>query len=214
MIYKTLSQLKERHKEIMSSYKETLPFYKRGSFFCALRIVFFIAWCIIWLESGNRYLKLDYVYYDMGDARLLIIPMLISVLGFFIIKPYKIWTERTYFGKIEKIEKQNAILIKKDDKGAKVIIKRMHMVMYDGLSTLTIRKSNGRLAKRKVPHIASFDKLYDLDTSVSVINGVMFPVPMNKAVIPENMCLCTRCGSFESEKRTRCSMCFTTLWYK
>ena len=214
MIYKTLSQLKERHNEIMASYQETIPFYRRGSFYCAMRIVLFIAWCIIWLESGNRYLKLDYVYYDMGDARLLIIPMLISVLGFFIIKPYKIWTDRTYFGKIEKIEKQNALLIKKDDKGAKVIIKRMHMVMYDGVNTLTIRKSNGRLAKKKVAHIASFDKLYDLDTSVCVINGVFFPVPMNDAVIPENMCLCTRCGSFESEKRTRCSMCFTTLWYK
>ena len=214
MIYKTLSQLKERHAEIMSSHKETLPLYKRGVFLCILRIVIFIFWCFIWLESGNRYLNLDYVYYDMGDARLLIVPLLISVLGFFIIKPYKIWSQRTYFGKIEKIEKQNAELIKKDEKGAKIVIKRMHMVMYDGLNTLTIRKKNGRLAKRKVPNLASFDKLYDIDSSVSVINGERFPVPMNKGIIPDGMCLCTRCGSFEKQERTRCSMCFTTLWYK
>ena len=214
MIYKTLSQLKERHKEIMTSYKETLPLYKRGTFRCALRVVFFVLWCVVWLESGNRYLSLDYVYYDMGDARLLIVPMLISIAGFFIIKPYKIWTDRTYFGKIEKIEKQNALLIKKDDKGARVIIKRMHMVMYDGYNMLTIRKKNGRLAKKKVPNLATFDKLYDIDSSLSVINGLRFPAPMNKGVIPEGMCLCTKCGSFESKERIRCSMCFTTLWYK
>ena len=214
MIYKTLSELKERHGEIMSSYKNTLPFYKRGTFFCLLRIALFIFWCFVWLESGNRYLKLDYVYYDMGDTRLLIVPMLLCVLGFFIFKPYKIWTDRTYFGKIEKIEKQNAELIKKDDKGMKVVIKRMHMVMYDGFNTLTIRKKNGRLAKKKVPNLAAFDRLYDLDSSICVINGVRFPAPMNKGVIPENMCLCTKCGSFEKKERTRCSMCFTTLWYK
>ncbi len=214
MIYKTLLQLKERHDTIMSSYKGTLPLYKRGIFHCFLRCVFFVLWCIIWLESGNRYLKLDYVYYDMGDSRLLIVPLLISVAGFFIFKPYKIWTSRTYFGKIEKIEKQNALLIKKDEKGAKVIIKRMHMVMYDGFNTLTIRKPNGRLAKKKVPNLASFDKLYDIDSSLSVINGLRFPVPMNYGVVPEGMCLCTKCGSFESNERTRCSMCFTTLWYK
>lgn len=214
MIYKNLSQLKERHEEIMSSYTATLPLYKRGSFHCFIRCVLFVLWCFIWFESGNRYLKLDYVYYDMGDTRLLIVPMLISVAGFFIIKPYKIWTQRTYFGKIEKIEKQNAVLIEKNEKGTKVIIKRMHMVMYDGMNTLIIRKKNGRLSKKKVPNLASFDRLYDLDSSVSVINGLRFPAPMNKGVIPQNMCLCTKCGSFESKERTRCSMCFTTLWYK
>ena len=119
MIYTTLSQLKTRHKEIMSSYKNTIPFYKRSTFFCLLRIVAFFAWCLIWFESGNRYLKIDYVYYDMSDMRLLFIPMLLSIIGFFIFKPYKIWTDRTYFGKIEKIEKQSAELIKKDEKGKK-----------------------------------------------------------------------------------------------
>lgn len=214
MIYTTLSQLKTRHKEIMSSYKNTLPFYKRGTFFCLLRIAAFIGWCITWFESGNRYLKLDYVYYDMGDMRLLFVPMLLSAVGFFVFKPYKLWTDRTYFGKIEKIEKQSAELIKKDDKGKKVVIKRMHMVMYDGFNTLTIRKKNGRLVKKKAPNLAAFDKLYDIDSSVSIINGLRFPVPMNRNVIPENMCLCTKCGSFEKKERTRCSMCFTTLWYK
>lgn len=214
MIYTTLSALKTRHKEIMSSYKTILPYYKRGSFFCLLRIILFIAWCIIWLESGTRYLSLDYVYYDSGDTRLIAIPILISVIGFFIFKPYKIWSQRTYFGKIEKIEKQSAELIKKDGKGGKVIIKRMHMVMYDGYNLLTIRKKNGRLAKRKVPNLASFDRMFDIDSSVSVINGVRFPVPMNEGVIPEGNCLCTKCGSFENKERIRCSMCFSTLWYK
>lgn len=214
MIYKTLSQLKERHGSIMSSYKAVIPTYKRVTFFCLLRIVLFVLWCFIWLESGNRYLNLDYVYYDSGDTRLIAIPLLISVVGFFIFKPYKIFTERSYFGKIEKIEKQSAELIKKDKSGAKVIIKRMHMVMYDGYNLLTIRKKNGRLAKKKVPNLASFDKLYDIDSSVSVINGVKFPVPMNKGVVPENKCLCTKCGSFETSDRIRCSMCFTLLWYK
>ncbi|MBR2021486.1 MAG: hypothetical protein IJ939_03530 [Clostridia bacterium] len=214
MIYKSLSQLKERHEEIMSSYKNNLPLHSKGSFWCIVRCVLFVLWCFIWLESGNRYLNLDYVYYDMASAKLIIVPLLIAVAGFFIFKPYKIWTERTYFGKIEKIEKQSAELIKKDENGVKVIIKRMHMVMYDGYNTLTIRKKNGRLAKKKVPNLATFDKLYDIDSSLSVINGLRFPAPMNKAVIPENMCLCTKCGSFESKERTRCSMCFTTLWYK
>lgn len=214
MIYKTLSQLKERHGQIMDSYHATLPFHKRGVFFCLLRIVFFLAWCFIWFESGNRYLNLSYVYYDMGDSRLILIPMLLSLIGFFVFKPYKIWSQRTYFGKIEKIEKQSAELIKKNENGTKVVIKRMHMVMYDGFNVLTVRKKNGRLAKKKVPNLASFDRLYDIDSSISVINGLRFPVPMNKTVIPENMCLCTKCGSFEKNTRTRCSMCFTTLWYK
>ena len=113
MIYKTLSQLKERHNEIMSSYKSTLPFYNRGVFFCLLRIVLFLAWCFLWLYSGKKYLSLDYVYYDYGDVRFLIVPMLLAIIGFFIFKPYKIWTDRTYFGKIERIEKQSAEIIKK-----------------------------------------------------------------------------------------------------
>ena len=214
MLYTTLSQLKSRHSEIMSSYKNTLALYKRGTFFCFLRVVLFVTWCIVWLESGNRYLNLDYVYYNSGDIRLLVIPLLISTLGVFIFKPYKIWTERTYFGKIEKIEKQNAILIRKNEKGEKIRIKRMHMVMYDGLNTLTIRNINGRLVKKKVPNLAKFDSIYDIDSSVSVINGLVFPAPMNKAVIPKDKCFCTSCGSFESLERTRCSMCFSTLWYK
>ncbi|MBQ7399323.1 MAG: hypothetical protein IJW06_02520 [Clostridia bacterium] len=214
MIYNTLSQLKERHAEIISSYRETLPIYKRGTFWCFIRCVLFVLWCLIWLESGTRYLNLDYVYYDMGSSKLIFVPMLISVAGFFIIKPYKIWTGRTYFGKIEKIEKQSAELIKKDDKGAKVIIKRMHMVMYDGMNVLTVRKPSGRLVNKKVPNLINFDRIYDIDSSISVINGLRFPVPMNKNVIPEGMCFCTKCGSFESKERTRCSMCFTTLWYK
>lgn len=214
MIYKTLSQLKERHKSIMSSYKSIILPINRGSVHCIIRILLFVAWCYIWLESGTRYLSLDYVYYDNSDARLIIVPMLLCLLGILIFSPQKIWTRRTYFGKIEKIEKQSAELIKKDNSGRKIIIKRMHMVMYDGFNLLTIRKSNGRLCKRKVPNLASFDKLYDLDSSVSVINGVTFPVPMNKAVVPEGKCLCTRCGSFEKAERQRCSMCFTLLWYK
>lgn len=214
MIYKTLSELKERHKNIMSSYKNIFPFIIRGSGICLIRIVLFIAWCIIWFESGSRYLSLDYVYYDKGDVRLIAIPMILSVIGFFIFKPYKIWTNRTYFGKIERIEKQSAELVKKDKNGVKVVIKRMHMVMYDGMNVLTVRKANGRLCKRKVPNLITFDRLYDIDSSVSVINGVKFPVPMNKNVIPEGKCLCTKCGSFEKSERQRCSMCFTLLWYK
>ena len=214
MIYTTLSQLKTRHKEIMSTHKDVLPFYKRGPFRCFLRIVLFLAWCALWLYSGKTYLSLDYVYYDAGDVRFLIVPMLLAVIGFFIFKPYKIWTQRTYFGKIEKIEKQSAEIIKKNEKGAKVVIKRMHMVMYDGFNTLSIRKKSGRLVKRKVPNLATFDRIYDLDSSVSVICGEKFPAPMNRAVVPEGKCFCTKCGSFESTTRTRCSMCFTTLWYK
>lgn len=214
MIYKTLSQLKERHGEILSTYKTTLPFYKRGVFFCLLRIVLFAAWCFIWLYSGKNYFSLDYVHYDKSDARFLIVPMMLAIIGFFIFKPYKIWSDRTYFGKVEKIEKQSAEIIKRNEKGAKVVVKRMRMVMYDGFNTLTIRKKNGRLVKRKVPNLASFDKIYDLDSSVSVICGVRFPAPMNKAVVPQDKCFCTKCGSFEKTTRTRCSMCFTTLWYK
>ena len=214
MIYNSPLQLKEIHSEIMSSYKRIIPFYKRGIFFCLLRIALFAFWCFIWFESGNRYLNLDYVYYDMGDTRLLIVPLMLSVIGFFVFKPYKIWSQRTYYGKIEKIEKQNAELIKKDKKGTRVVIRQTHMVMYDGFNTITVRKKNGRLSKKKVPNLATFDRLYDLDTSVSVINGVRFPVPMNKNVIPAGMCLCTKCGSFEKKTRTRCSMCFSTLWYK
>lgn len=215
MIYTTPSQLKERHNSIMSSYKNTIPFYKRGSFFCLMRIVIFIAWCIVWLESGNRYLNLDYVYYDTADARLLIIPMLLCTIGLFVIKPYKIFTTYTFYGKIEKIEKQSAELVTKDKQGKKVVIKRMHMVMYDGYNIITVKKKGGKRTKKiKVPNLATFDRLYDLDSSVSVINGVRFPVPMNKNVVPSGMCLCTKCGSFEKNTRTRCSMCFTTLWYK
>lgn len=214
MIYKTLLQLKERHQSIMSSYNNTIPLYKRGTFHCLMRLVLFILWCYIWLESGNRYLSLDYVYYDMTDTRLIIIPLLISLAGIFIFKPQSIFTKRTFFGKIERIEKQNAEIIKKDYNGTKVRIKRMHYVVYDGMNTLTIRKANGRLVHRKVPNLASFDTLYDLDSSVSVINGQRFPVPMNKQVLPQGKCLCTKCGSFETSERKRCSMCFTTLWYK
>ena len=214
MIYTTLSELKERHKSILSSHNSTLPAYSKGFERCVFRCILFILWCYIWLESGMRYLSLDYVYYDMGDTRLIVVPMLIGLAGIFIFKPYKIWTERTYFGKIEKIEKQHAETIKKDAKGTKVTVRKIQRIIYNGTNTLTIRKPNGRLVQRKVPNLASFDRIYDIDSSVSVINGVKFPVPMNKNVIPESMCLCTRCGSFEKKERTRCSMCFSTLWYK
>lgn len=214
MIYTTLSQLKERHKSIMSAYNTALPFYCKGFQQCVLRCILFVLWCFIWLESGTRYLSLDYVYYDMSDTRLIIVPMLISLAGIAIFKPYKIWSRRTYFGKVEKIEKQHAETIKKDEKGRKVTVRKIQRIIYNGTNTLTIRKPNGRLVQRKVPNLASFDRIYDIDSSVSVINGVVFPVPMNKAVVPENMCLCTKCGSFEAKERTRCSMCFTRLWYK
>lgn len=213
MIYTTLSELKKRHKEIMSSYKK-LPFYLRGFEICILRCILFVLWCYIWLESGTRYLSLDYVYYDMTDPRLIIVPVLVFLLGIAIFKPHRIWTAKTYFGKIEKIEKQHAETVTKNEKGVKVIVRKMASILYNGTNVLTIRKPNGRLVQRKVPNLASFDKLYDIDTSVSVINGVKFPIPMNKAIIPGEMCLCTKCGSFEKKERTRCSMCFSTLWYK
>ena len=214
MIYTTLQELQKRHKEIMSSYKTTLPFYLRGFEQCILRCVLFVFWCYIWLESGTRYLSLDYVYYDMTDPRLIIIPTLLFLVGIAIFKPQTIWTSRTYFGKIEKIEKQHAETVIKNEKGVKVIVRKMASILYNGTNVLTIRKPNGALVQRKVPNLASFDRLYDFDTSVSVINGVKFPVPMNRGIIPENMCLCTKCGSFEKRQRSRCSMCFSTLWYK
>lgn len=213
MIYTTLSELKKRHKEIMTSYK-SLPFYRRGFELCVLRCVLFVLWCYIWLESGARYLSLDYVYYDMTDPRLIIIPTLLVLIGIAIFKPQAIFTNRTYFGKIEKIEKQHAETITKNEKGVKVVVRKMASILYNGTNLITIRKPSGRLVQRKVPNLAFFDRLYDIDTSVSVINGVKFPVPMNRDVIPKDRCFCTKCGSFEKRERTRCSMCFSTLWYK
>ncbi len=198
----------------MSSYKSTVPFYNRGWERCVFRCVLFLVWCFVWLESGVRYVNLDYVYYDMTDTRLIVVPMMISLLGIWIFKPYKLWTERTYFGKIERIDKQNAIVIKKDEKGMKVIVKKLRSAVYAGTNVLTIRRSDGKLVQRSVPNLLHFDSIYDLDTSVSVVCGVKFPVPMNKEVFPKGNCFCTKCGSFEQPEYKRCSMCHSLLWYK
>ncbi len=203
----------EKHNAVTASYKKTVPFYLRGTERCVLRILLFVLWCIIWLESGTRYVNLSYVYFD-SDARAIVIALLLCIVGYFIFKPYKIFTERSYFGKIEVIEKQRAETIKKDKYGKKVRIKDIHAGLYDGTNVLTIRKPNGRLVKKTVPNLIAFDGIYDLDRYVSVVCGVRFPAPMDKTVIPEKTCFCTNCGSFEKQERTRCSMCYSLLWYK
>ncbi len=205
--------LAEKHKEIYSLCRNTLPFYSRGREKRFLRVILFILWCIIWLESGKRYASLSYVYLD-SDARAVVVAVLLCVLGYFIFKPYKIFTERTYFGKIEVIEKQRAETIKKDKHGKKVHIKDIHSGLYDGTNMLIVRTPTGRLKKKKVPNLVAFDSIYDIDIPVSVMSGEKFPVPLTRDFLPGNRCFCTRCGSFERLEKERCSMCFSLLWYK
>jgi hypothetical protein len=144
----------------------------------------------------------------------IIILTLISIVGFAVFRPLKIFTDRTYCGIIEGIEKQHAETAKKDKNGTKVVEKKLTRIVYNGTNVLTIRKPSGLVIKRRVPNLAKFDLIYDIDTPVSVINGVKFPVPMKKETIPKGTVMCTKCGSFEVERRTRCSMCFYSLWYK
>ena len=207
------SLTKEKHKRIADTYRQNMPFYLRGFERCVMRVVLFVLWCVIWLESGTRYVNLSYVYFD-SDTRAVIVSLLLSILGYFIFKPYKIFTERSFCGKVEMIEKQRAETVKKDKNGKKVREKGIRSGLYDGTNVLVIRKPDGRLARKTVPNLVAFENLYDIDTEVSVICGVRFPVPLDNKAVPENSRFCTRCGSFESAERTRCSMCFSLMWNK
>lgn len=214
MIYKSLLQLKERHNIIITSYKNTLPFYSRGREKQLFRLFLFFLWCFIWFESAYRYINLDYVYYNMKDPRLIIIPLLVIVFGVVIFKPQRIITNRTVFGKIEAIEKQGAYVLSKDSGGNIIKTKKLRRRTYDGTNIITVRLSNGRLKNYEVPNLSRFDLLYSIDSSVSLVAGEKFPVPMDKGVIPQGMFFCTRCGAFENGYHKHCGSCHNLLWYK
>lgn len=214
MHFASLLQLKERHSIIMASYKNTLPFYSQGKTKQLFRLFLFLAWCFVWFESAYRYLNLDYVYYDMKDPRLIIIPLMVILFGFILFKPQKLMTARTRFGKIEAIEKQGAYIISKDESGKIVTTKKLRRRIFDGTNILTVRLSNGKLRNYRVPALAKFDSLYKIDSSLSLVAGEKFPVPMDKSVIPENMYFCTRCGAFERTVHKYCGSCHSLLWYK
>lgn len=214
MIYNTLSQLKERHSVILTSYKNALPFYSQGRNKQLFRLLLFVAWCFVWFESAYRYLNLDYVYYNMKDPRLLIVPTLLIFSGIVIFKPFRLITQRTRFGKIEAIEKQGAYTLSKDEQGNVVTTKKLRRRTYDGTNIITVRTSKGKLISCNVPNLAKFDTLYNIDTSLSVIAGEKFPVPMDKSIIPDGMFFCTRCGAFERTEHKYCGSCHSLLWYK
>lgn len=213
MLYTTLMQLKERHSIITASYYKTLPFYLRGREKHILRLFLFIFWCFVWFESAYRYLRLDYVYYNMKDPRLFIVPIMVVLIGFIIFKPQKLITNRTRFGKIEAVEKQGAYIISKDESGKIVTTKKLRRRVFDGTNVITVRLSNGKLKNYKVPNLAKFDELYTVDSSVSLIAGEKFPVPMDKNAIPAGMFFCTRCGAFERTVHKYCGSCHSLLWY-
>lgn len=213
MLYTTLSQLRERHNEIVTSYKKALPFYSRGREKHLFFLFLFFVWCFVWFESAYRYLNLDYVYYNMKDPRIIIIPLFIILFGFYIFKPQRIYTNRTLFGKIEAIEKQGAYTISKDETGKIVRTKKLRRRIFDGTNIITVRIYNGKLKNYKVPNVAKFDMLYDIDSSVSIISGEKFPVQMDKNLISQGKYFCTRCSSFEESPRTYCSSCHSRLWY-
>lgn len=205
-----------KHAEIYKQYVENVPVYMRGDFKRLLRLVLFLIWCGVWAESAIRYYNLDYVDFSFMNPRIYIIPVVIIVLGIWIFKPYRFFTDRTRCGFIEDItfiQGYNARMGGGARMGNKFVSAR-NTVQVKNAVTVTVTGSDGKKSVKKMAAFENFSKLYKKGSAVSVISGVDLPIPLEEGIVPRGRCLCTKCGSFEPSDYRRCNMCHAILWYK
>jgi len=195
---------------------ENVPFYSRGEFKKLMRLVLFLAWCGIWTESAIRYYNLDYVDFSPMNPRIYIIPVIILVIGLWVFKPYRFFTDKTMCGSIERIAFSDGYTARMGGgarMGGKSVSAR-HAEKIKNTVTVTVVNDEGKRSVKKMTTFVNFNKLYKEGSGVSVICGVDIPIPFDKTVIPQGRCLCTKCGSFEPLDYKRCNMCHALLWYK
>ncbi len=196
---------KEIHESILRRYKSKLPFYKRGSFKVYGGLVITVLWVLIWLEAAIRYFSLAYVEFSLMNPRIYIIPPILLALAIWWFKPQRVFTEKTYFGVIESVEK-----IKKNKK-THSSGKRIFFRTFDA-QKLTVTDYNGKMRTKTVFISPSAPKLYEKGSVITVIAGENYPVPHSPDTIPENNVLCTKCGSLNADNYKYCFTCHHTMW--
>lgn len=207
---------KEKHDIICRRYLDKVPFYMRGDFKRFVRLVLFLVWCCVWTDSAIRYYSLDYVDFSFMNPRIYIIPVIILILGIWIFKPYRFFTDKTRCGVIENIARSqgyNARMSGGTRFGGKSVSAR-YTVPIKSSYTVTVRGIDGKKTVKKIPAFENFSRLYKEGSAVSVISGVALPIPLEDGIISKERCLCTSCGSFEPSDYKRCNMCHSLLWNK
>ncbi len=201
MKYSDYSSMQNRHNEILALYKSVVPIHRQGGTGNLIRLMLFVCWCYIWIESALRYYGLNYVDFDVTNPRFYIMSLIILAASTYVFKPYKIVSDKGFFGKIEKIQRETEVV------GNKKRLSRREIFV------LTIRKNNGKLTEKKLAAFHHFNDVYKIDSSVSCVVGIKLPVPMDTDTLCGNH-FCTKCGSFEPENFRYCALCHSRLWYK
>ncbi len=218
MKYQNYDLMWERHNQILAQYKENIPVYSRGTFKNLLRLCLFLAWCVAWIESALRYYGLNYVDFDKTNPNFYLMSLLVLAVSVAVFKPYRMFTDKNCFGKIEKIERETevgqAAEGSKNTKGTRVHRggARIRFVRRE-VFVLTIRKNNGKTVEKKLTAFHNFHDVYKIGSSVSVIVGIKLPIPMDADILCGNH-FCTKCGSFEPIDFRHCALCHNRLWYK
>ncbi len=197
---------KEKHRQIIGLYKNRIPYFSRGIFKVHLSFLAFIVWCIVWVESAVRYYNLDYVDFSLMNPRIYIFPAILLLVGFHLFRPYRIFTEKNYYGVITQVKNVKK-LVKSHSAGRRVFYSNAPV------SKLYIMDSKGKVRKKTVRMSKELISIYQPNVVVTVIGAEPLPLCHDKARYGGRL-PCVNCGNLENPSYNRCFNCRKLLWTK
>ena len=199
--------LSEKHKQLLEEYNSALPLYKRGIFKVYSGFILTILWFIVWLDAAIRLYGLPYVDFSWKNPRIYILSLILIIIAWKLFKPYRVFTDKSYYGVITGIE---------TGKASKKTGSSGRRIFYANVTTLNLEilACDGKTRYKKVFATKGLNEIYQKGTEVSVICGEKYPVPLDRQLVPQGKALCTKCGSLEDKSYTYCYTCHRLLWFK
>ena len=168
------------------------------------RVLGYVAWIAVWYAAVAVYNGSHETY---PDYRLIIgwklwLWMAASViLGFFLFRVYRFFTDRSFCGRIEKAGLSRSYSASADPGEGD----------YDfRLNTyLRIRTADGKRRRIRFEQKPGFYRYYAEGATVVHFHGL--PYPVNTDPDAQNGWVCSACGAFTPEKQDTCEICRHTL---
>lgn len=196
----------EKHRHLLRLYTQKVPFLSRGMFKVYLCFAATVIWIAVWIEAAVRYFSLAYVDFSIKNPRIYILPIVLFFAAWKLFKPYKLFTEKTYFGGITDI-KYKKKQVRSHFAGRRIY----YTAALEG--TLFITDEKGKVHKKKLFLSQALHKLYQKGLTVTVIKGEKYPLCHDKTKY-EGKLPCIHCGNLEDASYNRCFNCRKLLWTK
>lgn len=171
----------------------------------AIRILAFALWILLWLLGAHSYNQNRQAYPPERRIlgwRLLVLMAAVSVVGFFLFRVYKLFTERACIGVIESSGLSHAYRSSADPGRGMQYDFRLN-------TTLTVRLSSGKKMRLRFEQKNGFYQYYREGTRIGRFRGLPYPVRLCDD--GKEGYVCVACGCMHPSLLSHCEACGHTL---